>query len=670
MGFLQPLFLWGIAGISIPVLIHLFSRRKSVPYYFSTLKFIKLTHRKTIRRQKLEEILVLVMRSVLIACLFMAAAQPVSRKTLFSEKESWVVLILDDSASMAASAESPWINLQKTSERILANMKKGTHVALIFTGGKIVPFSTICEEIARQIRDSKPGFHGNKIQPAVENAFYMLEKKIGYHRIFIITDMQKSAWENFSFVNSKKINPDITIIDVGNEEKQINLGIKDFYPIPGKNIHVCEIMNWSNEEITAEVKINGDGFEITRTFSAGEKKTAELEIPINRDCQNLKAEILYSDVMKSDNKFYMQKDTGGQKKVLLTGSDDVSIFYVKSSVESAGTISVDIKKINELHDTVFEKYRAILFVNPPRIESVIRQKIIEYASGGGTLIYFAGERIASEDFNSDWMIQAKNEFFMPAKVSGKNELLRPGRIAWIASGHPLFAEFGEKTLDFLKTSRFNACFSTKEITGDILMKLDNGYPVLCEKRAGKGKIFLFLFSPQQSWTNFQTKPFFPVMMSVMIEYLSGFTSSVSVGESVVVKGADNSDIIKIVNPEGEIRTINNREKIAVSYTPDIPGIWTAIFSNKEGEQKQMIAANVPYTEGNPLKISYGEVRSIFRKNRISFINRHRIEKIVEAEATGGQLTIFFLEISLIFLILELILSNLFIFLKEKGTRNV
>ncbi|MCM8763769.1 MAG: BatA domain-containing protein [Candidatus Omnitrophica bacterium] len=670
MGFLQPIFLWGLAGISIPVLIHLFSRRKSIPYHFSSIKFIKLTRKKTIRRQKLEEILVLLLRTVFVGCIFMAAAQPVSKKAILTCRESWVVLVLDDSASMAATTENPWTNLRKASEQILASLRKGTHVAVVFTGGAVIPFSTSYREIAKQIRDNHAGFHGNTLQPAIEKAFSMLEKKIGYKKLFIITDMQKTAWDKFSSAVLKKINPDITIVDVSDGEDHINLTVKNFYPLPGKNSYICEITNWSKQEVTTELKITGDGFETVKSITIPGRKTTEIEIKIDGDYQTLKAEILYPDVLAADNSFYLQKEIGGQKRVLLAGSDDSSISYTKSSVESAGAILVDTKNISELYDGILEKYRTILLVNPQRTELKLRRKIIEYVVGGGTLIYFSGDRIAFEDFNSDWAISERNEFFMPAKIVGRSEFLKPARIAWVATEHPLFSEFGDRTIDFLKTTRFNACFSAKEITGDILMKLDNGYPLLCEKRIGKGKIFLFMFTPRQPWTNFHTKPFFPVMMTVMIESLSGSVHSTFVGDAVVVKGSENADFVNIVNPQGVTNIITNNEKTAVSYTPDIPGIWTSVFSVREGHQKQIIAVNVPYLEGDLSKIPYGEVRSIFGSRRISFINKNRMKKIILAEASGGQMMMFFLEMALVILMAELILSNMFVFVKEKGSRNV
>ncbi|MCM8805552.1 MAG: BatA and WFA domain-containing protein [Candidatus Omnitrophica bacterium] len=669
MGFLQPVFLWGLAGISVPVLIHLFSRKKSPPYFFSTLKFIKLTQKKTIRRQKIEEIIVLLLRTAIVACLFIAIAQPVSKKYFFAEKENWVVLILDDSASMSAgSSNDVWKNLQSASEKILASLKKGTHISVIFSSGKTIPFTTIVEDVAREIRESKPGFHGNTMQLALDKASSMLEKESGYQRIFIVSDLQKQTWEKIESSGLKKINADIIIVDVS-ENYQSNLTIKDFYPLPVKNTYVCSIINWGNQDVTAELKISDRDYETAKHLTIEKGKTTEIEIKTEKELQSLKAELLYPDILKPDNCFFLQKEASGEKKVLLIGSDDTSIFYTRSSVASAGTISVEMGKQEEIPSMQLEKYRAIIFVNPQRTEPSTRNKIAEYVFNGGTLIYFAGERIVPDDFNSDWYIKEKNAFLMPAKLSNKSDFIRPARIVWVATGHPLFGEFGEKTLDYLKTISFNSCVSIKEITGDILIRLDNGYPALCEKKTGKGRIFLFTFTPASSWTNFQTKPFFPVIMTVMLEYLSGSVSTAYAGSNIVVKGSENADIVTIINPDGKTEIMQNKNKNTVSFTPDTPGIWMAQFNSPSGLQKQITAVNVPWTEGSTEKISYGELRSILKKSHINFISKDSTEKIIE-QTTGGQMMIFFLEISLLLLMAELILSNLFVLLREKGIKNV
>ncbi|HQL64556.1 MAG TPA: VWA domain-containing protein [bacterium] len=669
MGFLQPVFLWGLIGVSVPVIIHLFSRKRAPAYFFSTIKFLKLTHKKTIRRQKIEEFIVLFLRIILIICLSLALAEPVNKRALFSERNSWVILILDDTCSMSAgTSEIPWKNLQKSCEQILSSVKKETYVSAIFNSGKIIPFSKIHEKIAQEIRTSQPTFMGNTMQSAINQASSMLEKKQGYKRIFIITDLQKSTWDNLNTESIQKTKTELIIIDVGEDTRE-NITIKDFYPVAGKNRYICEIINWTKKEIAAEIKFSSDGYEVIKPVLLQGSKKNEIEINLEKDCQQGKIELLYPDVLKTDNSFYIQKEPSGQKKVLIVGTEDPSVFYAQSSVDSSDMISADIKKINEITDVYPKNYRTMIMVNPQRIEIPIRQKIYNYILNGGTLIYFAGERIAPEDFNSDWFLTKENMCIMPSKIVKKANFSKQAQIAYIATGHPLFSEFGDRIFDYLKTTRFNSCFSTKDITGDILIKLDNGYPILIEKKLGRGRIFLFTFSPEQTWTNFQRKPFFPVMINLMIEYLSGSTSTASTGSTIVINGSETSKSVSLTNPDGKIKIIKNENNKPVGYVPDIPGIWVAEFSNENGAQKQIVAVNIPYTEGDPSKISKNEIREIFKKIHLNFIPKNNTEKILSAESSGKDLMILLLWISLFLLLAELILSNVFVFIREKGIKN-
>ncbi len=193
---------------------------------------------------------------MLIICLFLAAAQPVNRKVLHHSTESYCVLILDDSASMNAFSKAPWNNLLKASEKIVASFSKKTHIAVIFTGGRIIPFSIDPLYILKEIRETNPGFHGNSMEFAIQQACTMLEKKSGYKRIFIITDMQKPGWENVKPL-MEKIN-DIVIVDAGYPSEQLNLSIKEIQYLPGKNMAYCQLTNWSQQPISLEVKITTD----------------------------------------------------------------------------------------------------------------------------------------------------------------------------------------------------------------------------------------------------------------------------------------------------------------------------------------------------------------------------------------------------------------------------
>src|SRR5436190_18667939 len=76
MNFLNPLFLFGLAAAAIPVLIHLFTRRKPREIRFPSLDFLAEVNQSEIRRLRLKQWLLLALRTLAVALLAMAMARP------------------------------------------------------------------------------------------------------------------------------------------------------------------------------------------------------------------------------------------------------------------------------------------------------------------------------------------------------------------------------------------------------------------------------------------------------------------------------------------------------------------------------------------------------------------------------------------------------------------
>ncbi len=77
--FAAALFALPLAGV--PVLLHLLHRQKSPVVMFSTLRFVKLSVQRTAARRRLQKWLLLACRSLLVALLIGAVAQPLKRLT-------------------------------------------------------------------------------------------------------------------------------------------------------------------------------------------------------------------------------------------------------------------------------------------------------------------------------------------------------------------------------------------------------------------------------------------------------------------------------------------------------------------------------------------------------------------------------------------------------------
>ena len=104
MTFLSPSILWALFAVSIPLIIHLISLRQTKYEEFSSLKFIKLLEHNTIKKLKINQWLLVLLRSIAILCLILIFSRPLikgdSTNNFIGDIESRSVILIDNSASM------------------------------------------------------------------------------------------------------------------------------------------------------------------------------------------------------------------------------------------------------------------------------------------------------------------------------------------------------------------------------------------------------------------------------------------------------------------------------------------------------------------------------------------------------------------------------------------
>ena len=105
MTFLSPSILWALFAVSIPLIIHLISLRQTKLEEFSSLRFIKLLEHKTIRSLKINQWLLVFLRTIAILCLILIFSRPLiksnSVNNFVGDIESRAIILIDNSASMS-----------------------------------------------------------------------------------------------------------------------------------------------------------------------------------------------------------------------------------------------------------------------------------------------------------------------------------------------------------------------------------------------------------------------------------------------------------------------------------------------------------------------------------------------------------------------------------------
>lgn len=101
MTFFAPRFLFGLALISVPIIIHLWLRRRMKKVAFSSLEFLKKTEARRLGWLRLREILVLACRCLFTGLLFFSLSRPqLGDNAPAGNRRVSVYLILDDTYSM------------------------------------------------------------------------------------------------------------------------------------------------------------------------------------------------------------------------------------------------------------------------------------------------------------------------------------------------------------------------------------------------------------------------------------------------------------------------------------------------------------------------------------------------------------------------------------------
>lgn len=137
MNFLNPLFLFGLAAAAIPILIHLFTRRRPKDVPFSSLEFLSEVQQSEIRRLRIKQWLLLLLRTLAVAALATAMARPALPGGAGRAGEAaatTLVALIDVSGSMGALAADgrPLLaGARRAAEDLLATLGPADQLLLV-----------------------------------------------------------------------------------------------------------------------------------------------------------------------------------------------------------------------------------------------------------------------------------------------------------------------------------------------------------------------------------------------------------------------------------------------------------------------------------------------------------------------------------------------------------
>ncbi|MEQ9411290.1 MAG: VWA domain-containing protein [Fuerstiella sp.] len=284
--FLNPIMLAGLAGVSLPVLAHLLSRRKYDIVPWGAMQFLNPS-RKTRRKLKLEELLLLLIRILAVALLALAASRPWINSGFLTGYRSAgsrdIVFVIDGSNSMSRSDGLTSLHQKalRRAEEFLDTLQPGDTVAVIDARDRPVRIvETPLQDLAlirERLKEIPPPAGAADLQRACEEAVGILGRcSNGAREVIVLTDRQRcgwspgqeSSWKRFDDVlRFPSVRPALWVVDIsaglGAIRQNVSLGQIDMsrdLTVPGFPVgfHVA-VTNAGQEstDVSLQILVNG-----------------------------------------------------------------------------------------------------------------------------------------------------------------------------------------------------------------------------------------------------------------------------------------------------------------------------------------------------------------------------------------------------------------------------
>ncbi|HDP97715.1 MAG TPA: VWA domain-containing protein, partial [bacterium] len=266
MTFLNSLFLFGLIAGAIPIVIHLLTRQKAKTIKFSSLRFLKKLENEQIKRLKVKQLLLLIIRTLVILLLVFAFARPTLKGRFFSKvgtaAKTSTVVILDNSLSLAVreSGQSLYDQLKAAMATNLDQIfSAGDEIfALHSTRGAPTLFEGArynFESVGKIIQKSKVSHRVSDYFSALLAAERILENSRNANReIFFVSDFQLSGFNGDSaVVRELRADKDYQLFVVPVRKKRISNLVVSQIKIENQIIEKGKLF-----ELSAIVKNTGD----------------------------------------------------------------------------------------------------------------------------------------------------------------------------------------------------------------------------------------------------------------------------------------------------------------------------------------------------------------------------------------------------------------------------
>lgn len=704
MTFLNPLALFALAAAAIPLIIHLFNFRRPKRVEFSSLEFLKELQKSTMQRVRIKQWLLLLLRTLALACLILAFARPTLQGGLAGSiggrAATSIALVIDNSESMALrDAQGAYLEQARTmAAGLIDETEQGDEVFVLTTAGN----GTVAPTAYTNRGPALDAVSDISVQPGASTTAHTLARAAGVldeaanlnREIYLLSDLQKSTLLDSTAAVSAPTTgsrePRTILLPVG-DRTYGNVAVTDVQ-VQSRIVEAeqparvqATLANYSTERIegyVASLYLEGERVaQATADLNPGVSTPVNFVVSPQRRGWLAGEVRIEDDAFLQDNLRYFTLHVPERRQLLLVQGEGQRADFVELALSSQltrGRVTFEPKTISEsaLAATALGAYDAVVLVGPRDLSSGEVAALTRYVEAGGGLVLFPNEGARAADYNALLSSLGGGQF------SGFSGAIGSGRpIATfdrVDLEHPLF----EGVFDRPGAGRqgkvespdlyYAMNYTPSSGSEQTLIQLTNSFPFLQEIRHGSGAAFLLATSPDPRWSDLPVRGLFIPLLYRSIYYVSSGESvqgdRLIAGQpgEVRLTGIGDAEPLRLLGPDGEDftpeqRTLFGAVLLATDASLRTPGIYDVMAGatlvrrvavNLDSRESDL-AAFTPDEAANRLAAATGIPVRVLDVEGAGALG---VIEAIQAERTGVELWNVFLLLALLFLVAEMLVS--------------
>jgi hypothetical protein len=617
MAFLNPFLLFGSLALAIPVLIHLVRREKSEIIPFSSLMFLLKVPKRSIRQQKIKNLLLMALRLLILALLVGSFARPYltqpAPETVDPSRDRGIVMMLDNSYSMTYGNNFDRLKSEAVSR--INSMGGGDRMVIVGfnESGTILSQPSSDKNTLKAAVDSlEPSFSATRFYEAfslADRAFAELAS--AQKQLIVISDFQRNGWNRSSRESV-----------IGNDVKTetVNLAVQNPSNVGIESVAVdqtsftrtytgrviARIRNYRKDQaVDVPVVISLNDKEVARKIVGVAANSTGLAEFTGFDLASLgyakgRVHIDTNDPLKLDDDFLFTLERREKLNVLVVdaGKPKQSLYLRQAYTSSADLpYAVTVMQAQNVTADEVAKHELIVINDVPRLQDKVRERLDELRKTGQGQLIILGENADTNWWNSyaKFPVKSVQKMFV-AKDRGRPSV----SLTSYDRNHSIFKPFEKSTKVALNSAQFFAYVNVEAKPGAVVLaKYDDGAPAIIESPKEDHGLLVFNSTVDNSrWNDLPLKTSFLPLFIEMARYLSRYNESggwYALGEGIPVVGGLENTAAAVIDPKGERQSLGQLTAgQARFFTPTQPGFHEI----RVGPDSSTIAVNPPSAEGN------------------------------------------------------------------------